>query len=190
MVWDIKGAMMKTVLRMQRMVLAVIVLFLANSAFAAASFVGSFNVFDGPAWSLEPKPLSAREVAAMLYGGSFSDYAISISSSTDPNSITHTAWVDGFLDSQYLQTAASENFVVVPSSGVYNDYPAYSAWVCDHADCAPDGFVPQQGWEGNNYKNYVWRLVAAPVPEPYPFLMFLAALPMLLMGRKVYGTPK
>lgn len=163
----------------------------AGSVIALPVYVGSFNVFDGPSGSLAPQPLSAREVAAMLYGGVYTDYAISISDSLDPDSITHSAWLDGYFDSQYLETAAAEDFVTVPPSGLYDDYPAYSAWVCDHADCAADGYESSEGWFGFNYTNYVWRLNTVidptPITEPNPTLLFVTALLMLLTGGWLRG---
>lgn len=172
-----------------RMTIAGTVLLLANSAFATPSYVGSFNVFDGPSVTLAPLSLSALDVAAQLFGGLSADYAISVNSSLNPGSITHTAWLDGYWDTQYLQTAAPESFVMASSSGRYDDYPAYSAWVCDHAECVADGYRKSAGYQDSNYTNFVWRLdgVAPPVPEPFSFLMFLTAIPMLFLGKRRYG---
>ncbi len=178
-------------LRKIRIALAGAVFLFTGSAFALPIFIGSFNVFDGPFWTLAPQPLSARQVAAMLYGGVYSDYAISISASRDPDSITHTAWLDGVLDTKYLETAAAEDFVTVPVSGLYDSYPAYSAWVCDHANCVADDYDVSEGWFGFNYTNYVWRLNSGidptPMTEPSPGLLMVTALLMLLMGGWLRG---
>lgn len=172
-------------------VLAGALFLFSSSAIAMPIFVGSFNVFDGPSAATAPEPLSAREAAALLFGGLFSDYAISVSSSLDPNSITHTAWLDGVIDTQYLETPASEDFVVAAASGFYDDYPSYSAFVCDHADCVADGFPVSAGWLDYNYTNYVWRLEAVVGPtllaEPNPFLLILTAFLVWLTGRWFYG---
>lgn len=157
-------------------------LFASGSAIGTPIYVGSFNVFDGPSWQTAPVPLSARQTAALLFGGSVLDYAISIDSTT----ITHTAWLDGVGDLQYLLTPASEDFVQAPGSGLYDDIPAYSAWVCDHADCVADGFPVNEGWAGFNYTNYVWQLdIPNPNPVPEPGILAL-----LLAGALVYRLRK
>ncbi len=181
---------MNVLLNKVRMALVGGLFFFVGSAMAIPVYVGRFNVFNGPSLTLAPQPLSAREAAALLYGGVFSDYAISISNSLDPDSITHSAWLDGYFDTQYLETAAAEDFVTVPSSGLYNEYPAYSAWVCDHADCVADGFQSSEGWGGFNYTNYVWRLKATdPIQlgEPNSILLILSAFLALSMGRRLRG---
>lgn len=145
----------------------------SGGAVATPIYIGSFNVFDGPSWQTAPVPLSARQTAALLFGGEALDYAISI----DPTVITHTAWLDGVGDLQYLLTAAPEDFVQAPGSGLYDDILAYSAWVCDHADCMADGYLVNEGWAGFNYTNYVWKLnVTDPNPNPVPVPSTVALL--------------
>jgi hypothetical protein len=161
------------------------------SATAAPIYVGSFNVFDGPVGWSSPQPLSARQVAAMLFGGAYADYAVSIDSSLDASTITHTAWLDGYGDVQYLLSAADEDFVSAPPSGLYDDFSAYSAWVCDHADCVDDGFPQNEGWPGFNYTNYVWKLDAgtqppSDVPEPGT-LALMASFVGIGVGRRLLG---
>src|SRR5438445_957071 len=68
-------------------------------------YVGSYQVGDGPVWSTNPQVYSARGAAALLFGGLDADYAIS----TDPDTVNHLAWVDGWGDSQYLYTPISED---------------------------------------------------------------------------------
>src|SRR5438874_10619137 len=62
------------------------------------TFVGSYHVGDGPIWFAgTPQALSARQAAALLFGGVYTDYAISTNSNTvDPNTITFTGFYDGF----------------------------------------------------------------------------------------------
>lgn len=58
-----------------------------------ATYVGAFQTDDGPNWTTNPAALSGVEAAAVIFGGSPSDYAISTNpSTTDPSTITHTAW--------------------------------------------------------------------------------------------------
>lgn len=70
---------------------------MSGGAFGVPIYVGNFNVFDGPSWQDAPVPLSARDTAALLFGGSATDYAIPI----DATTITHTAWV-GFNYTNYV----------------------------------------------------------------------------------------
>jgi hypothetical protein len=149
------------------------------------AYVGSFNVFDGAFVGDVPDVLSARQAAAYLFGGVYSDYAISVSSSLDPLTISHSAWLDGYFDPQYLETPADEDFVGTLSSGKYDDYGAYSALVCDHAYCQGWGDAANAGLEypsyGYSYTNYVWRIsgTSSQVPEPSSLAVVLAGLGVL-----------
>ncbi len=101
------------------------------------TLIGWFRVGDGPAWNTAPPCYTAREAAALLFGGMISQYAIS----TDPSQINLLAWVDGWGDPTYLSTPASEDF----KGGVlYNGAGSYSAYVADHTYLSP------------NKTNYVW----------------------------------
>lgn len=63
-------------------------LFTAGAAHAALVFVGSWQVNDGP---VDASPLSAREAAAQLFGGSALDYTISTAGS-NASAIDSLAW--------------------------------------------------------------------------------------------------
>ena len=102
---------------------------------------GWFRVGDGPAWGTAPPCYSAREAAVLLFGGTLSQYAVS----TDPDNINLMAWVDGWGDTTYLNTPASEDF----KGGVlYNSAGSYSAYVGDHL------------YFSQTKTNYVWYSVA------------------------------
>jgi subtilisin-like proprotein convertase family protein len=102
------------------------------------ALIGWFRVGDGPAWSAAPPCYSAREAAALLFGGPVSQYAVS----TDPNNMNLLAWVDGWGDTTYLNTPASDDF----KGGVlYTNRGSYSAYVGDHLYLSP------------SKTNYVWR---------------------------------
>lgn len=133
-------------------------LMLCSSVASAQTYVGSFRVSDGPNWTTNPPVYSAQEAAALLFGGSPADYAISIDpSTTDPNTITHTA---------YYSEWGTEGCPVFPEAERFDDgAPGYndpggdgtalSAYVEDNCVLAPN-------------TNHVWRLppVVAPVAPP------------------------
>ena len=104
------------------------------------ALIGWFRVGDGPAWGTAPPCYSAREAAVLLFGGALCQYAVS----TDPNQINLLAWVDGWGDTTYLNTPASEDF----KGGVlYTNSGSYSAYVGDHL------------YLSLSKTNYVWSAV-------------------------------
>ena len=151
--------------RMLAAVAAIGVMAATAGAEAAPVYVGSFNVFDGPVWTANPTAMSAKQAAALIFGGSADDYVISVNASLDPGTITGTAWVDGYGNTQYLVTAVDDDFYQSSvAGGGYNSYPSFSAYVCDHANCAAYGYAVSSGYSYLNYTNYVWRAEAVPAP--------------------------
>lgn len=124
---------------------------------ATPTFVGSYEVNDGPSWVINPAVYSATEAAALLFGGAASDYFVSISSSGDYTTITHTGWYDGWGEHNGMQF--NENYKLDVGTLGYGlpggSNTARSAYVRDGLS---DSFV-----------NYVWRANVddtAVVPEP------------------------
>jgi hypothetical protein len=123
----------------------------------AQTFVGSYAVFDGPNWPSNPAVYSGREAAALIFGGLPTDYLISIDPSMDPNTITMTAWYDGWGEHQGM--IFNHDYKLDVGNPGYNDpgglNTARSAYVRDGLS------------DTNTYRNYVWRADVAPlVPEP------------------------
>ena len=139
----------------------------AASAAGAATYVyvGSWYVGDGPGWRTNPAVLTGQETAALLFGGSASDYAIS-TVDNDPTHVNFMAHVDGWADDQYMSGAGvAQDFSLDTGGAGYNSNPgygsAYSAYVNDHScgmDCG-DGV------------NYAFRV--AGVPEPATWALML-----------------
>lgn len=129
---------------------AVMAVFLAAAGTASAqTYVGSFNVSDGPVWTTNPPVYSALEAAALLFGGSPADYAVSVDpNTTNPATITHTAYYDGWGEDCAIYPE-TERVDVAPAG--YADPggvgTSRSAYVSDHS-CT--------------VTNYVWRLAAQP----------------------------
>jgi hypothetical protein len=113
-------------------------------------FIGSFRISNGPYWAAAPPCFTAREAAAQIFGGQPTDYAISVNSNTtDPSTITHTAFLDGYGSTIYFTTPQSEDF----KSGSTYTPGSFSALVHDH------------NLHGQGPINYVWR-VAGQTPTP------------------------
>lgn len=143
-------------------------LFLASAANAAMIFVGSFNVYDGPYWENTPPVYSAREAAALIFGGSYTDYAVSIDSSLEASTITHTAYYSGYGD-YGDDLIFNEDFKLDLSGGGYGfggvPFSAYSAYVSDEV----------------NALNYVWKHADAvtPISEPASHALLFAGLALV-----------
>lgn len=117
-------------------------------------------------WSKNPQVYSGVGAAAMLFGGAASDYVISTADS-DPAHINRLAFVDGYGDSSYLMSPASDTYSLSSrSDGGYDQYPSFSAYVVDHAP----GMAPY------HFVNYAFREEAtAAVPEPSSHVLMAMA---------------
>ena len=144
---------------------------------AAQTYVGSYVLGNGPDWMTNPPVYSGQEAEALLFGGNASDYLISTNSNTtDPGSITRTAWYDGW----GIECAEHEQtYKVDDGAPGYNDpsgeATAVSAYVKDHS-C------------GASLTNYVWRAAPAGVVNPVPTLQEWALLSTMLMLAGVAGV--
>jgi hypothetical protein len=120
-----------------------------------------------------PVSYSGQEVAALLWGGSASDYSIS-TIDNNPLNINHLTFLDGWGDDQYLSTPQAETFKLQTGSG-YNDPggtgTSYSAYVLDHTcsnryNDSPPGSVPNNcTGDGTQYVNYAF-INPSDLPEP------------------------
>jgi hypothetical protein len=143
---------------------------------ATFQFVGSFVVDNGPDWTTNPPVYTGQQAAALLFGGTAADYAISTNSNTtNPATITHTAWYDGWGEPC---TEFAENFSLDTAPPGYRDPgglgTSWSAYVSDH---------------GCTQTNYVWRQFgAAAAPVPTLDVWALIGLAMLLCGAALVGS--
>jgi hypothetical protein len=129
---------------------------------SATTFVGSFQVDDGPYWGSNPTVYSAAEAAALLFGGTAADYDISTVSS-DAAQINHMGWYTtwGIGGGQMY----NEDYKLDLGNPGYNDPggpgTAISAYTRDNAI-------------GREYTNYVFRVDGlGAVPEPATWAMML-----------------
>ncbi len=148
------------------------------------TYVGSWNVANGPTWFNNPPVYSGQSAAALLFGGSASDYAISTVDS-NPADINFSAWLDGWADGfTYARSGSpAPQSYSLDSTGLGYDgcvrvgsncyQSAYSAYVSDHLSTA-DGFV-----------NYAFRIEGVPVPEPMTAsLLGMGVLALAVMRRR------
>lgn len=151
--------------------------FLPAAAFASATFVGSWEVDQGPWWSSAPPngPLAytGQEAAALLFGGSPGDYAISTVSS-DPNQINNMAWysVIGYYGNQNNGgSLLSQNY---NSKYLGQYYGPTSGYPAGDPNAAASAYVGDNA-EGATFTNYAFRIsnVGGAVPEPATWAMML-----------------
>lgn len=153
---------------------------LGASALAAAApiFAGQWDLYSGPYWEDNPAPaiLSGQQAAALLFGGSASDYVISTAGKNIAD-INYSAWYDqlGIPDGQ-TQFAQDYRFDS-NGNGLYDASFDVSAMVMDH---------PYTGAGPYPYVNYAFRLEknGAEVPEPFSVGLMGAGLLGLAMVRR------
>ena len=132
----------------------------AAPAVAGPIFAGSWTVDQGPWWDTVPQVYTGQQAAALLFGGSASDYEIS-TISDQIGDIDHLAWVStygGNCDGAFpCGTKVAENFSL-STDGLYDNWGDQSAYVGDWA-------------QGAQYRNYAFRIGS--VPEPASWAMMV-----------------
>jgi len=147
---------------------AIAVTCLSGAAHAVTyTYVGSWHVGDGPVWTSNPAVYTGQETAALLFGGSPSDYAIS-TVDNNPLNINFMAFADGWGDTSHLfSNPVAQNYSLTLGTG-YNDPfggPAFSTYVLDHSCFNRYGDASQSCDSSEPGLNYAFRSGGA-VPEP------------------------
>src|SRR5215831_16133670 len=131
----------------------------ASSAHASHLFVGSWEVDQGPSWTIVPPAYTGQEAAALLFGGSPGDYTIS-TVSANPHLVDGLTWVStwgGACGGNFpCGTKVADNSVV-NTGGLYASPGDQSSYVQDWA-------------VGSQFTNYAF---IAGVPEPATWAMML-----------------
>ncbi|CAA0111141.1 Uncharacterised protein [Halioglobus japonicus] len=151
-----------------------------STANAGLIFVGSWDVFDpgAPTWSSAPPngppAYSGQEAAALLFGGSASDYSISTVDNTVAN-INNMAWYDVLGTGGNVFSEDYSNKYLGQYYGPTNNFTpgepgnSASAYVRDNLS-------------GANAINYAFKAEAPAIPEPavlsliFPGLLGIAAM--------------
>ena len=126
--------------------LAVACAMAVTSMTQAQTFVGSYQVDDGPPWGDVPDVYTAQEGAAIVFGGVASDYFISTNSSLDPNTITHTGWYT------IIGIAGGTEFAEDFSQDLGGAGYGAAGWIAGDDISA----YVQDNAQGPQYTNYVW----------------------------------
>ena len=120
-----------------------VVLAAAGAANAAYTFVGNWNVGDGPTWGTNPLAYSGTGAAALLFGGSASDYVVSTIDNqvSNINNMAHYAVVGvgfaNFADNYFRGTEGTTHYQDV--------------YVFDAATDTVSAYVNDFGTGGTNY---------------------------------------
>ena len=139
--------------------------FAGGPARAGYVYVGSWEVDDGPSWTIVPPAYSGVSAAALLFGGNSADYVTSTVDS-NPADINFSAWIStwgGACGGIFPCGTVVADTSVVSTGGLYENPGDTSAYVSDWA-------------VGSQYTNYAFLNTA--VPEP----LSIAVLGVGLLG--------
>ena len=140
---------------------AAAVLGAAGAASASVyTFVGSWQVDQGPGWPGGPPAYTGQEAAALIFGGSASDYAISTIDSLVAD-INFSNWVStwgGACGGSFpCGTVVAQNYKV-STGGNYVTPGDTSAYVSDWS-------------RGEQYRNYAFTSGAVPEPAAWALMI-------------------
>lgn len=158
-------------MKLQKIILGTVIGLAATLA-SAQTYVGSFTTngdtitfangtttsITAPRWETNPAVFSGLDAAALIFGGSANQYAVS----TDRQTINNMAWYDGWGDhggrqyaSNYKLDSTGLGYNGCAAAGTECTYSAYSAYITD----------------GFSSTNYVFLTAAVPEPETYALML-------------------
>jgi PEP-CTERM motif len=151
----------------------------ANAAHAVTyTYVGSWNVADGPDWHADPLAYTGQQAAALLFGGTPSEYAIS-TNGPDPSQINFDAIYSVF---SCCQATLSEDYVYENADPSGNNFPSglyfngVFPYVYTDVYSSPASAYVYDNADG---ENYAFLVSGAAVPEPATWTMLIAGLGLI-----------
>lgn len=146
------------------------------SAAVTYTYVGSWHVGDGADWPTSPAVLTGQQAAAIIFGGTAVDYAIS-TKGIDPNNIDFMSFADGYgSGGTNLTTPVSQSFSSDVDGKGYNTFGDISAYVHDNSCFNRYGNLGAKCAASEPGSNYAFRAVNAAVPEPATWAMMILGM--------------
>ena len=137
---------------------------------ATYTYVGTWTVNQGPYWQDQPPAYTGQEAAALLFGGSASDY---VTSTIDSNSadINFSAWYSII---GYGEGVFADNYSSKLPDGNYYDGDGYGSSI--------DG--PASAYVNDNSSQRNYAFLISSVPEPTNIMLLLAGVGVLGLQAK------
>lgn len=145
------------------------ILTFSTTAFAGYIYVGNWELADGPNWQEMPLAYSGLQAAALLFGGSPDDYAIS-TVGIDPLTIDHNAWYGILGYGGGLNNGAflfAEDYLSTNSSQAPGYYYSGNEYRMNDITESASAYIGDNARYGN--VNYAFRITG--VPEPTTMLL-------------------
>ncbi len=163
------------------------VFYVPHQVDAALIYVGSWDVYENPnapTWSSSPPngPLAytGQEAAALLFGGSPSDYSIS-TIGTNPSNVNNMAWYDTIGIGGSVQ---AEDWNIKHLGLYYGPTSGYTGEIGISASSA----LIQDNLGGQGRLNYAFVNDTAAVPEPSSLVLLGITLPIYMFRRRSAKT--